>query len=96
MEHCGGMMTADSGGDSGLRCIRAPQGCTHDICKENLSITKDHTPADQSDAVMHTCAGGAMSAAAVVVPVLFDRSLRPPTGQKTSANLVPLISNLRV
>jgi hypothetical protein len=98
MEHCSGTMIAPAGSGSGVGQFLALQGCSHDICRQDLSATRDHIAVDKTDVVLRDLASASVTAPAVDSPVLLDQSWRSPAEQRTAlpSNLVPLISNLRV
>ena len=98
MEHCNGTMIADSTTGPGVNQVFAPQGCSHDICRQDLLVTKDHISADRTDLVLHILVDAHGTAPAIDLLVLLDQNWRPPAEQRTTvpSNLAPLISNLRV
>jgi hypothetical protein len=98
MEHCDGTMIGDAESGSGVARLLALQGCSHEICRQDLSVTKEHMAVDRTDVVLHILADTNVCASAADTPLLLDQSWRPPAEQRTAVppNLVPLISNLRV
>lgn len=97
MEHCSGTMIRSSKSNSGQETIQAPQSCIHAICKEDLSVTKDRTAIDQTDAV-HILADASLGVPVFALPAPMNRNWRPPAGQSTTlpSGSLPLISNLRI
>jgi hypothetical protein len=98
MDNCDGSMVEASRNDLDSHVIQAPEGCTHDICKTDLSVTKDRVAVDQMDAALQILAGAALDLPVWAMEPSMDRSWRPPASRTTNvrSNLIPLISNLRV